>query len=251
MPPRPSLMQRLLASMERRILKAQGKGAGGHSIEAEVRDAVRLLPAAHAVVFDVGANKGLWSRAMLAQGGTRVARIFAFEPSRHNWQEIESIADPRLNLIKMAVSDHIGEAELFSDAPGSGLASLSQRNLEHVGLEMAGQEVVALTTLDAFCAERGIQRIDFLKLDIEGHELAALKGARGLLQRGAIGALSFEFGGANIDTRTYFKDFWELLRNHGYAIWRIVPGSAPAPLTRYHERLECFATTNYLAVKQP
>lgn len=247
---RPSLMQRLLASLERRILKAQGKGAGGHSIDAEVNDAVTLLPTSEAVVFDVGANKGLWSRALLKQGGARVARVFAFEPSRHNWPDIEAIADPRLSLIKMAVSDQIGEAELFSDAPGSGLASLSQRNLDHVGLEMAGQEVVALTTLDAFCAEQGIARIDFLKLDIEGHELAALKGARDLLERGAIGALSFEFGGANIDTRTYFKDFWQLLSGHGYAIWRIVPGSSPVPITRYHERLECFATTNFLAVKK-
>lgn len=241
------LLQRLAAGIERRAQKFQGKGAGGHSITAEVAEASRFLPAGGATVFDVGANKGLWSRAMLAAAGPHLERLVAFEPSRHNWAAIEEITDPRFSLCRKALGLREGVSELFMDAPGSGLASLTRRNLDHHGLTMASAETVETTTLDAYCREAGISRIDFLKLDIEGHELDALHGAEPLLAAGAIRALSFEFGGTNIDTRTFFRDFWLLLTPLGYSLWRIVPGGRPMPILRYHERLESFVTTNYIA----
>ena len=49
-----------------------------------------------------------------------------------------------------------------------------------------------------------------IKMDIEGFELFALKGAQEAL-KGQIQLIQFEFGGANIDSRTFFKDFWLLL----------------------------------------
>jgi FkbM family methyltransferase len=242
-------VQKFWQSLERHAQKRQGKGAGGHSIDEEVRAALGFLPPEGAVVLDVGANKGLWSRALLAGAGQRLARLVAFEPSQHNWAEIEAIADPRLMLIRAAVSDQAGSAVLHMDEAGSGLASLLNRDLDHVGLAFGQREEVKTIRLDSICDELGIGRIDFLKLDIEGHELAALRGAEALLKRNAIRALSFEFGGANIDSRTYFRDFWTLLqREHGFTISRIVPGSNPELVTRYHERLECFATTNFLAI---
>jgi FkbM family methyltransferase len=244
---RASLLQRIAASIERRAQKFQGKGSGGHSVEAEVLTAMAFLPAEGAVVFDIGANKGLWSRAMLRQAGPRLVRLVAFEPSNHNGAALEGISDPRFTLVPQGISDRNGSAQLHMDAPGSGLASLSKRNLDHVGIEMRQHEVVDLTTLDSYAEIHGIGRIDFMKLDIEGHELSALHGAEGLLRTGAIRALSFEFGGSNIDTRTFFRDFWLLLRGYGYSIWRIVPGGAPVRIEKYHERLECFATTNFIA----
>lgn len=244
---RASLIQRIAATIERRAQKLQGKGAGGHSVEAEVRTALAFLPHEGAVVLDIGANKGLWSRAMLREAGPCLVRLVAFEPSEHNWAAIETISDPRFSLARIGVADRNGSAELHMDEPGSGLASLSKRNLDHVGLEMREHETIELTTLDSYAAAHGLGRIDFMKLDIEGHELAALHGAEGLLKSGAIRALSFEFGGSNIDTRTFFRDFWLLLSGHGFTIWRIVPGRAPVRIERYHERLECFATTNFIA----
>lgn len=51
---------------------------------------------------------------------------------------------------------------------------------------------VEATTLDAYCAERGIQRIGFIELDVQGGELAVLKGAAGLLECKGIDALMIE-----------------------------------------------------------
>jgi FkbM family methyltransferase len=245
----PSLFQRFAESLERRAQKWQGKGAGGHSVAEEVRIALPLIPLAGAIVMDGGANKGLWSRAMLQAAGSRLSRLIAVEPSAHNHADIRAISDPRLTLIRAALGPAPGEAVLHMDEPGSGLASLSKRNLDHVGLVMGEAETVPVTTLDRLAVDEALAHIDFLKLDIEGHEWPALQGAQRLLVERRIRALSFEFGGANLETRSFFRDFWLLLSESGFRIWRIAPGRGAEPIRRYHERLECFATTNYLAVQ--
>ena len=65
--------------------------------------------------------------------------------------------------------------------------------------------------------------------------------------RGAIKACAFEFGGCNIDTRTYLRDFWFFLTERNYQIATINPLGAPHPIPRYHEGLEHFTATNYVA----
>jgi hypothetical protein len=105
---------------------------------------------------------------------------------------------------------------------------------------------VAVRTFDAFAPDAGIEKVDLLKLDVEGHELAVLAGAINSLDRGVIRAIQFEFGGANIDSRTYFQDFWYLLRR-SFRIYRILP-TGLYEISRYSEHLEQFITTNYLAM---
>jgi FkbM family methyltransferase len=243
------LIQRLAPKVERRAQRLQGKGAGATSIEEEVSVAVAMLPQQGAVVFDVGANQGLWSRAMLQKAGSRLHRLVAFEPSQNHREKLSHIQDPRIMVIAKAVSNTIGPRTLYMNALGSGLASLTQRDLAHFNITMGIEESIETTRLDEITLDLGISRIDFLKLDIEGHELDALHGAETLLASGVIRALSFEFGGANIDTRTYFRDFWLLLTKYNYKISRIIPGSASVPISNYHERIECFTTTNYIAEK--
>jgi hypothetical protein len=86
-------------------------------------------------------------------------------------------------------------------------------------------------------------------MDIEGHELFALKGALAALGAKRIGALSFEFGAGNVNSRTFFRDFWQLLTPLGYELRRICPGGATTTLFEYYEDLEFFrGVTNYLAV---
>ena len=239
---------RCLRYAERKIQRVQGKGYGGrHSIAAEIRAAGRFLPARDAIVFDVGANTGAWSRALLATAGGRVRAIYAFEPSAHNFAAIEDIVDERVRLVPLAVGETAGPQTLHYDREGSGLASLHKRRLDHFGIEFSGRETVEVTTIDAFVAENGLQTIDFAKFDIEGHELAALRGAARTLEQGRIKALAFEFGGCNIDSRTYFQDFWYALGALGYQIYVINPLFGVTRLKAYDERHEVFLTTNFIA----
>ena len=57
--------------------------------------------------------------------------------------------------------------------------------------------------------------------------------------------IQFEFGSCNIDSKTYFQDFWYLLKDN-YNIYRIVKDGI-TPIIKYKETSEIFTTINYLA----
>lgn len=103
-------------------------------------------------------------------------------------------------------------------------------------------------TLDDITEKHGLTEIAFLKLDLEGHELEALKGAYKLLEGKVVRALAFEFGGCNLDSRTFAKDFWHLLvYEHNFKLYRILPGRRLLHLSCYSETLEHFNWQNILA----
>lgn len=232
---------------EKTLQWAQGKGYGASTLRKEVASAIPFLPTSDAVICDIGANRGDWVREMLRQAGSQVGRIYAFEPSKHNHPLITAIEDPRITLIEKAVSNSRGNAVLHYDLPGSGLASLTNRRLDHYGIMMSLEEHVPLIRLDDFIEENKLRKIDFVKIDIEGHELDALKSAEQALKRKMIHAMAFEFGGTSIDTRSYFQDFWYFLTENGYKIARINPLFGPVPILRYSESLEIFRVTNFIA----
>jgi Methyltransferase FkbM domain len=92
-----------------------------------------------------------------------------------------------------------------------------------------------------------------MKLDIEGHELFALRGAKRALSRGRVRALALEFGISNLNSRTFFKDLWDLLRDDGYLVYRLTPGGTLLPVDHYTEELEVFFrwTTWFAALEAP
>jgi FkbM family methyltransferase len=242
------MLMRLLELGEKHCQKWQGKGIGGRrSMVAEVRAALLHLPPGGAVVFDVGANRGEWTRELLARAGSRVARVYCFEPSMVNHADLLATGDGRMTLVNRAIAESPGQMTLFADRAGSGAASLLHRNLDHRGVAFAPVETVAATTIDVMIGELGIGVVHFAKFDIEGLEYRALLGAEHALKAGRIRALAFEFGGTDIDSRNYFRDFWYLLSGHGYRIALINPLGPPRLIERYGEELEIFRTTNFIA----
>jgi FkbM family methyltransferase len=223
----------------------QGKSWGAFTTESEVRAILPFLPQTGAIVFDVGANQGLWTRALMECAATRVERIYAFEPCEAHRASLEQIRWPGFELVQAAVGREAGTAVIHSEAAGSLTASLHAR----LDVPQTIREEVPVVSLDDFAGERGIGRIDFLKMDIEGHELFALQGATTLLSERRIRALSFEFGDSNLNSRTFFRDFWEMLGSLGFGIFRIVPEGKLFPITRYCRDLEDFVgVSNYVAV---
>lgn len=69
-----------------------------------------------------------------------------------------------------------------------------------------------------------------------------------MFQRRAIKSVQFEFGGCNIDTRTFLQDFFYFFKQHRMRIHRITPFGYLQPLTAYREIDEQFRTTNFLAI---
>jgi FkbM family methyltransferase len=141
---------------------------------------VQLRPGDYAL--DLGGNIGtvaiMFSRLVGSAG-----RVFAFEPLTHPVlrRNLEANGIDNVELIPDGVSDQPGEAEInFTDqfinssianaTPGDGALPIHKRK-------------ITLTTVDRFVAERGLDRVDFIKMDIEGAEESALRGSREVIER--------------------------------------------------------------------
>ena len=199
-------------------------------------------------IFDVGANVGEYAKILKKYFDT--AKIYCFEPAKETFRILKDNVGEAENVIlnNMGFSDKAGWDTLYYDTEASGLASLYKRQLDYINIDLAKSEEVQIETLDRYCVENDIQEIDFLKMDIEGNELNALEGGKNLLREKRIGVIQIEFGGCNIDSRTFFRDFWNLLHEE-YDVYRILKNGL-WKIQRYSERLECFTTTNYLFVRK-
>lgn len=199
------------------------------------------------VVFDIGANIGDYSIAVNSIFGGRV-QLYCFEPSKETFAILkENLRNHKnIKLYNFGFGKENKIAVLYSDARSSGLASLYDRKLEHYGIRMNQQENVTIKCLDDFCRESNIGHIHFLKMDVEGNELNIFKGAEKMIKSGAVDIIQFEFGGCNIDSRTFFKDFFDFL-NPDYNIYRILKDGIRL-IDQYKEEHEVFLAVNYLAI---
>ena len=124
------------------------------------------------IVIDVGAHVGVFTRKALDQGAEKVISIdpdpYQIECLRRNFSE--EIAQGRVVLIPKGAWSSEGTMMLHIGTGNSGMSSfLTDRGGESVE--------VPLTTIDQVVAELGLPRVDYMKLDIEGAEREALRGA--------------------------------------------------------------------------
>jgi FkbM family methyltransferase len=203
-------------------------------------------------ILDVGSNQGQFLKLLLSELYETPHQIHCFEPSPSTFAILRANATEQSNVVfnMFGLGIASGEFDLFSDSTGSGLASLSKRRLEHFNIEFNHCERIEIRTLDSYCYEKNIGNIDLLKIDVEGHELEVLNGGVRMFSERRIQMLTFEFGGCNIDSRTFFQDFYYFLNSHGMSsIFRIMPSGGLHKITSYNEELEQFRTTNFIALR--
>jgi len=207
----------------------------------------KLSNASDLVIFDVGANVGNYTLAVLKLLGKTPASVHSFEPSKSAFAKLQENTNGAKNVFlhNLGLGQEGKNATLFYDAQASGFASLYKRRLDHFNIHMDFSETVSITTIDVFCRQQDIKRIHFLKMDVEGYELNVLRGASGMIESKLIDFIQFEFGGCNIDSRTFFQDFYYLLSPH-YRIYRIVQDGLYR-INDYQETQEIFMTANFLA----
>jgi FkbM family methyltransferase len=247
--------QRLLDGIASRVDLWRGYGAGayvptsGERVLFElVRERVRNR--SDMVIFDVGANVGEFANAALDALGNTVA-VHAFEPARETFQKLSErfVGNPRVILNNVAIGRESTEHPLYGVKDDSGKASFFQRTVAD-DQSWKFQENVRVIRLSDYCASKKVEHIDLLKMDVEGAELDVLAGAEPLFDAAKIDICSFEFGGCNLDSRTFLRDFFEFFHSHGLKIFRITPAATIVELPRYHETLEKFTTTNYVAMRR-
>lgn len=205
------------------------------------------------VVFDVGANVGQWTTSLLEIAKSAGGYIHCFEPSPATFSKLQSAMaryrlEEKVFCINAGLSDLKGTRDLYIKEGGSGINSFYNRRLEGLGISYDESETVQVTTVDTYCREESISHIDYLKIDVEGHELAVLQGATEMLKKQAIYYIQFEYGGCWIDSRTLFLDMYDYLTSFGYIVGKIMPKGIEF-YDKYDQRLETFQMANFLACK--
>lgn len=200
-------------------------------------------------IFDVGANVGQYQR-MLVENLNIPNNIYSFEPAIDSFGILNKEKQNNVRNFQHGFGDKEQTVTLYKDENKSQLASIYKKtdndyyNLKSMDIE----ETIHLRTIDDFCEDEKISKIDFLKLDIEGHEFFALKGAERMLNQNKINFIQFEFGPANIDSRTYLRDFYNLLSSQFY-LYRLTK-STIIPIRSYNETDEIFLPSNYIAINK-
>jgi FkbM family methyltransferase len=151
--------------------------------------------------FDVGAHIGLMTRSFL--GGFPSAHVHAFEPHPNSFACLAEVSSDRLTAHRLALSDAAGEGQFFvygelvdPTAPVAASMNNSLVQQRQFGL-VAGQYSRSITveksTVDLVCEQQGIETLELLKVDTEGHEREVLVGAAETLARRGVRFVFLEF----------------------------------------------------------
>lgn len=209
------------------------------------------------VAFDIGANVGLWTTSLLDiaedQGVVDKVAIHCFEPSSFTFSKLQATLakyqwEGKVHAANSGIGSIKGKIKLYINENGAGTNSLYKRRLEGRGISFDRAETVQIITVDDYCRENNISHINFMKIDVEGHELAVVQGAEDMLKQQAIDCLQFEYGGCWIDSMILFMDIYDLVTSFGYAIGKIMPRGIEF-YDKYDQRLETFQMANFLACK--
>jgi FkbM family methyltransferase len=164
-------------------------------------------------IFDVGGNIGF--TAMYFSTLNSTACIFAFEPHPKTFQRAQDNLSvnnfKNIYFQKLGLGDKPDTVKLFevnSNNPGMNRIIPGNNDFPHVTIE--------IDTIDNFVQVKGIEKIDFMKIDVEGFELSVLKGAAKTFQK-QLPILFIELDDDNLrENNSSAKELVELLSSYGY-----------------------------------
>ena len=188
----------------------------------------RLAPFGPKTLFDVGANIGDWSIAALR--GIPTTHVHAFEIARATAMDLgRNLAaySDRAIVNTCGLGARQGEVKLFYSPESSTAASMIPGVLEFSAQEhqiSTIQEIsAAIMTGDRYMADGRIDRVDFLKIDVEGAEWDVLEGFSGAFADRKIQMVQFEYGPLNLKTRRFLGDYWAFFADRGFVLGKLYP----------------------------
>jgi len=195
-------------------------------------------------IFDVGSNIGEWTR--MARELHPDAEIHTFEVVPETYRRLlQNIhIDPKIipNGFGLSSEQKILPMKWRKDydAVSTYLTDLAVENFEwRNGLVFRG---------DDYMVSRSVDYLDFLKIDVEGHEGDVLAGFSRPIHEGRIGIIQFEYGLACVLTKWMLIDAYKMLTPHGYRLGRLTPqGIQFHDYALYHET---FNGPDYVAVHE-
>lgn len=221
--------------------------SGESNVIKYVNNKLKALNKSTINVMDVGANVGQYASYLNKEMKNNSPLIHSFEPSPKTFQLLKSSSEkiPRITLNNFGLGATNEKLKLYLNFENSPGATIYKNALELFELQNNIVQDIEIRRLDEYCIEKNIEYIDFLKIDVEGHELEVLKGAGEFLINKKIRFIQFEFSSYNIFSRTFFNDFWILL-SKDYNIYRVL-NHGLYPINSYSDKLEIFKMSNFFA----
>lgn len=184
----------------RKMLQRNFYFFGTYFLEQRVLSRWIHLAESARVVFDVGANAGIYSLA--AASSNADSRVYAFEPTPAIADYFQSTVSRnelsnRIEILNCAVSRDAGCAylNLFTGENNDN----EGMNFISAGARAPSSVSVSTVSIDSFCRERKIIFIDLIKIDVQGHEPDVLAGAQDLIKGQALKnifiELNWDYGG--------------------------------------------------------
>lgn len=150
-------------------------------VDPEVKHLCRYFPRdRRRIALDIGANNGVTAAVF----SKIFDHVYAFEPNEPLLRGWSHVAPRNVTSFGCAVSNNCNDAILRIPKIGGNLLT-GWAGLDAPLIPGADYEELSVptTTVDRFCAEQRITELDFIKIDVEGHEMAVLEGASGMLKR--------------------------------------------------------------------
>jgi FkbM family methyltransferase len=198
------------------------------------------------IIFDVGANKGEYTKKLIKYCPN--SQYYCFEPNKNTFKKLKHSLDKHnnINLYNLGLGEK--EALDFLYSPTNDINSTLSSN-NNIFNDSIKQEVKN-TTIDNFLHDNNINQIDFLKIDTEGTEFNILKGAINTIKNQKVNIIQFEFNHMNRFSKTFMKDFIKILED--YTLFRLLPNSFLELDSHNYKpvHLELFGYQNILAIKK-
>lgn len=185
-------------------------------------------------VFDIGANVGVWSVLMSKANPNSIVHSFEPNPETFSLLQTNIKRNNCSNVIanNYAVSDTTNTLEFQIPENASILGRLrpSTKVKDDDGRFDNSKTIkVQSLTLADYCKQHSVEKIDFLKIDIEGHELAALIPLESMLRNHYIKAIHIETIEANhLRMGTSYKELLEFIESCGYKFCKICNDGLPS-----------------------
>ena len=219
------------------VVNSQSALAAGlytKSFEESERALLEKMTAPGGVVVDIGANVGLYS-VLLSQWVGRTGLVYAFEPYGPVFKYLTGNlllnGLPQARAIASAVTDVDGTVDFWVYDEGlDAYNSLGAKCRPAEGLSATRSVRVPATTLDSFFANAGVERLDVMKIDVEGAEERVIRGALGTIRRNpAIRVLLELYEPSAVQNGCSTKRLVELLTNEGFCCFEVHDGGALTP----------------------
>lgn len=220
--------------------------------ERDVQEAVlrRVREKGRGTIFDVGANVGQWTSSLVAvadrvgipDGGLE---LHLFEPSPEAAPALEVLIEkfpPNVSAVlnRVAVAGESGRRTFHVMGPTAGTNSLYESP------EAAGGAIeVPCITLDRYCRENQIERVDLCKIDAEGADFRILEGGIESLQADILACVQFEYNHRWVYSRRFLRDVFDMVAPLGRQVGKVTPWGVET-YDEWDPELETFREGNYL-----